>query len=109
MRLTGSQNNYSRFTLRLHDSTLHSLFWDFTIEEIYFTMPYFTILAAVFSVSTIFSHKLKVQILVMFLEFALYVTVHFIGQRRKRWHVYGMLFLFGVRMITICSQQFLVA
>ena len=70
-------------------------------------MPYFTLLSAIFSVSIIFTHFVKIQIFVTLVEFALYITVHVIGMRSKRYHVYGMLFLFSVRMIVLCSQQFM--
>ena len=101
--------NYSRLTLRLSDSSLSSLFWEFTTEEIIFTMPYFTILAFVFSVALAFGYDYKVQILIHVLEFSLYVLVHVIGIKAKKYHVYGMLILFAIRMTVICCSQYFVS
>ena len=100
------RNNYSRITLRLSDSSLSGLLWDFSTEEIQFTMPYFTILATVFAVGIIFSYDYKIQILIHVSEFSIYVVVHVVGNKFKKCHVYGMLILFAIRMIVICTSQY---
>ena len=103
------KTNYSRLTLQLSDSSLSSLFWEFSTEEIIFTMPYFTILAFVFSIALAFGYDYKVQILIHVLEFSLYVLVHVIGIKAKKYHVYGMLILFAIRMTVICCSQYFVS
>ena len=72
-------------------------------------MPYFTILAFVFAVGIIFSHDYKVQILIYAIEFSLYVLVHVIGNKVKKYHVYGMIILFAIRMTVICVSQYFVS
>ena len=72
-------------------------------------MPYFTILAFVFAVGIMFSYDYKVQILIYAIEFSLYVLVHVIGNKVKKYHVYGMIILFAIRMTVICTSQYFVS
>ena len=106
MRLSSTQNNYSRLTLRMTDKSLSSLFWEFSIEEIFFTMPYFTILAAAFTLQIIFRYDYKIQLLIHISEFSMYVVVHVLGNKYRNYHVYGMLFLFVNRCLIIYSRLY---
>ena len=99
------QQDYSRFTLRLKDPNMHEPFWEFTIDEILFTMPYFLILAVVYTIASVFEFEDKSFIIVSVVALLLYIAVHILGQKRKKYHVYGMLMLFLTRQSLILITQ----
>ena len=105
MQITNTQKNYSKLTLRLNDPSLHKHFWDFSAEEIWFTMPYFTLIFGFHCVSTFFYFEQISLILVNVVEFLSYLTVHLLGNKYRRFHVYGMFFLYVVSMSVICIVQ----
>ena len=99
------QQNYSRLTLRLKDPSMHEPFWEFTIDEILFTMPYFLILAVIYTIASVFQFEEKSFIVVAVVALLLYIAVHILGQKRKQYHVYGMLTLFLTRQSVILITQ----
>lgn len=105
MQITNTQKNYSKLTLRLNDPSLHKQFWDFSAEEIWFTMPYFTVIFGFHCVSTFFYFEQISLIIVNVVEFLSYLTVHLLGNKYRRYHVYGMFLLYVVSMSVICIVQ----
>ena len=108
MQLKAPQENYSRFTLKLKDKSLQNLYWDINQDEILFTMPYFTIMSGSLFLGILLTNVLEkpLLILVLAVEFLLYVSVHVLGNKYKNYHVYGVLLLFTVTQTNICINQF---
>ena len=48
-----------------------------------------------------------VVILLLIVEFLLYIIVHVLGNRYKKFHVYGMFLLYTTTMTHVCVSQFL--
>ena len=86
MQLKAPQENYSRFTLKLKDKSLQNLYWDFNQDEILFTMPYFTIMSGSLFLGILLTNVLEkpLLILVLAVEFLLYVSVHILGNKYKK-------------------------
>ena len=56
-----NHSSYNRLTLKLNDSTLYDEFYQFTIDEIIFTLPYFVIIYSVMMVISFSSEEWKTQ------------------------------------------------
>ena len=56
MQLTKLNKDYNRLTLKLKDQSLDRLFWEFSTEEILYTMPYITFMAFGIMVSGFIAH-----------------------------------------------------
>ena len=105
MRLQASQKNYNRFTLQLKDKSMHGPFWEFTIDEILFTMPYFIILGVTYTIASVFQSEHKSYMVISIVALLAYIAVYFLGNRHKQYHVYGMVFLYMIRLTMILVTQ----
>ena len=84
---------------------MHGPFWEFTIDEILFTMPYFLILAVTYTIASVFQSEQKSYIVIALAALLAYIAVYIIGYRHKEYHVYGMAFLYIIRLSVILVTQ----
>ena len=89
-------------SLRLTDASLYEKFWEFTNEEVVITMPYFIFLAGTFLLMNILLGENIGFVAVVALVFLLYILVHMIGKRYRRFYAYGMLTVFFAEMAQVC-------
>ena len=85
-------------TLRLRDASLYEKFWEFTNEEVVITMPYFIFLAGTYLLMIILSGENIGFVVVVALVLLLYILVHILGKRYRRFYAYGMLTVFFAEM-----------
>ena len=85
-------------SLRLKDASLYDKFWEFTNEEVAITMPYFIFLAGTFLLMNIILGENIGFVAVVALVFLLYILVHMLGKRYRRFYAYGMLIVFFAEM-----------
>ena len=69
----------------MKDQSLKNLYWEFNQDEILFTMPYFTIMSGSLFLGILLTNVLEkpLLILVLAVEFLLYVSVHVLGNKYK--------------------------
>ena len=89
-------------SLRLTDPSLYDKFWDFTNEEVAITLPYFVFLAGAFLLMNILLGENIGFVAVVALVFLIYILVHMLGKRYRRFFAYGMLTVFFAEMAQIC-------
>ena len=85
-------------SLRLRDASLYEKFWEFTNEEVMITIPYFIFLAGTFLLMNIILGENIGFVAVVALVFLLYILVHMLGKRFRRFYAYGMLTVFFAEM-----------
>ena len=71
-------------------------------------MPYFTMMSGCFFLGILATqlNESPLLVLALFIEFVLYVTVHVLGVRYKKLHVYGMLLCYTVTSVNVMFALF---
>ena len=86
---------------------MHEPFWEFTMEEILFTMPYFLLMVIVFSITNMVQVENKLYIVVALVKCLMYTVVYLIAHRLKNYRAYGMFLLFLISQTASIIKGFL--
>ena len=98
-------SNFNRITLRIKDKEQEPKFFDFAMEDVYNTIPYFTLMSGLlFTPSlllTIFTQKIRMIFLWHLAELILYVLALFLRPRLKNNIIYYLYLLYLTTMAGI--------
>ena len=108
-------SSYNRLTLKLNDSTLYDEFYQFTIDEIIFTLPYFVIIYSVMMVISFSSEEWKTQLSLFGPLFFFLMAILLLRNKCREYLMYCFLLLsmttygviFFIHMTTTSDGEYL--
>ena len=108
-------NSYNRLTLKLNDQNLYDEFYQFTIDEIIFTLPYFVIIYSVMMVISFSSEEWKTQMALFIPLFFFLMATLLLRHKCREYLMYCFLLLslttygviFFIHMTTTSDGEYL--
>ena len=102
--MKNKSHKYSKLILTPKDKDERARFWDFRVEDISGTLPYFVMFYVIIWISYLFAYFMGptnvtlINLLLSKVMLALWVATYFARKRFKRHYIYMIIVLF------ICSQ-----